>query len=483
MKDYNGTTTPTPWYNDRESITSVIIKEGVTNLGTYAFYLLSSLTSVSLPQGLTSIREKAFSQCINLSNITLPEGLTSIGNYVFYNTPLTSITIPGSVNTIGDYAFQGCQKLESVSLEVGVEIIGKYAFNNCIKLTSVDIPEGVKKIGDYAFIGCTSLTSITIPSSIKTIGRLTFSCKNLAEFTILNPDPETITTDAGAFGDVHTKNVTLYVPAGSETAYQGAPVWENFGSYLPIPDTTPTPTYHTLTLDVADGIDLYNFAAGNHQIEEGGHLHLQFLPEDRTLTAKDILFLVDGVETEFTVFGGSNYFSYILNPVEGDHTILVALREYTVTLPETEGIIYNVGAGSHRVPYGEKFSFSLTLADGIDPAGVQVFANGIEIQPDALRATSLIYTIDKIITSIEISFEGVNPTSNASLTHGVRLSIDNGQLTIDNETANAVDVSVYTVTGQNVVQLRALCGSKTITPRPGIYLVKAGREVYKVSVY
>ncbi|MDF9830906.1 hypothetical protein [Parabacteroides sp. PF5-6] len=248
------------------------------------------------------------------------------------------------------------------------------------------------------------------------------------------------------------------------------------------PETPGTGITHTIQLEVAEGIDLYNMTAGNHTVAEDDHLFLQFLPEDRALGAADILFLIDGIETAFTATESGNYYSYILNPVEADHTILIALREYPVTLPEVEGVTYNVGAGTHRVPYGETFTFSLTLADGIDPEKVHVFANGREIQPDALRAAVLTYTIDKVITSITVMIEGTNPTSNGDIAKGdITLSIVNCQLSIVNS-GPAVDVAVYEITGQTVVQLRALRGSKTLTLQPGIYLVKAGSQTFKIRI-
>ncbi|WP_277464457.1 choice-of-anchor Q domain-containing protein [Parabacteroides sp. PF5-6] len=241
-------------------------------------------------------------------------------------------------------------------------------------------------------------------------------------------------------------------------------------------------TYHNLTLEVAPGIELYNLTAGEYQIEDGSHLFLQFLPEDRTLTADDVLLLIDGVETEFKDFGEYYYFSYILNPITQQHSVVIALREYTVTLPEVQGITYDVGAGMHRVAYGNSFTFRLTLADGIDPADVHVYANGQEIRANKLRSTVLTYTIDRVITAVTVLIKGGSTTSNASLTHGVRLAIDNGQLTIDNEMANAVDVAIYTITGQNMVQLRGLRGSRTLTLPAGIYIVRAGQQSWKVII-
>ncbi|MDF9830439.1 hypothetical protein [Parabacteroides sp. PF5-6] len=249
------------------------------------------------------------------------------------------------------------------------------------------------------------------------------------------------------------------------------------------PSASEPGTYHSITLEVAGGIELYDLTAGTLQVAEGDHLFLQFLPEDRTLGADDILFLIDGVETAFTATAEGNYFSYILNPVAEDHTIQIALKEYTVTLTETEGVTYNVGAGEHTVAYAETFTFSLTLADGIDPEKVHVFANGVEILPNELRATILTYTIDRVITSITVVIEGTGgTTSNAELTHDVRVVVESGKLKVESE-GQAIDVAVYTINGQNVVSLRGLRGSHTLTLPAGIYLVKAGDKVYKVSTH
>lgn len=88
-----------PWYSNRSSVKSVVIEDGVTNIGNYAFYNCSSLTSV-----------------------TIPNSVTSIGNYAFYYcTGLTSVTIPNSVTSIGESAFSGCTNLKTVSNNSSLE--------------------------------------------------------------------------------------------------------------------------------------------------------------------------------------------------------------------------------------------------------------------------------------------------------------------------------------------------------------------------
>ena len=86
------------------------------------------------------------------ANVVIPNGVTSIGKYAFWGcSSLTSVTIPDSVKSIGDSAFWGCSSLESVTIPNSVTSIGENAFYKCSSLTSVTIPNSVKSIGDSAF--------------------------------------------------------------------------------------------------------------------------------------------------------------------------------------------------------------------------------------------------------------------------------------------------------------------------------------------
>ena len=208
-----------PWYNNRSSIKKVVIEQGVTTIGNYAFEGCASLTSVIIPDSVTTIGNYAFEGCASLTSITIPDSVTTIGNAAFINcSSLTSITIPDSVTTIGYNAFSWCWKLTSITVDAenqnyssqdgvlfnkdkttigcypagktvttytipdSVTTIGGCAFDYCTSLTSVTIPDSVTTIGDYAFHSCSSLTSVTIPDSVTTIGNAAFSsCDSLAD--------------------------------------------------------------------------------------------------------------------------------------------------------------------------------------------------------------------------------------------------------------------------------------------------------------
>ena len=136
MADYDGN--GAPWFDFYSQVKTVVIENGVTSIGEYAFYKCSSLTSVTIPDGLTSIGNGAFEHCARLTSVTIPNSVTRIGEYAFYDcTSLTSVTIPNSVTSIGEYAFCDCTSLTSVTIPASVTSIGWRAFYNCSALTDV----------------------------------------------------------------------------------------------------------------------------------------------------------------------------------------------------------------------------------------------------------------------------------------------------------------------------------------------------------
>ena len=146
MKDYNSDDNPSPASQKKDSVKKVVIEDGVTSIGNFAFYNCTSLTSITIPDSVTSIELAAFNNCNNL----------------------TSITIPDSVTSIGDSAFELCNKLSSITLSNNITSIGNWAFHGC-HLTSITIPDSVTSIGAMAFYSCSNLQTISLSckSSLK----------------------------------------------------------------------------------------------------------------------------------------------------------------------------------------------------------------------------------------------------------------------------------------------------------------------------
>ena len=229
-----------PWQEFCDEVERVIIEEGVTSVGGYAFMEFSKLekiqiaesvteigmhafagcpgvTDIDLPGSLTTIKTAAFEQCTGLCSVMIPEGVTEIGNIAFADcTSLSSVVIPASVSKMGNGtvgAFKGCVNLhtagpigqgtydiafgwteqipsyafdssmiESICLPQGLTQIGGYAFWCCKELYRVDIPEGVVKIGAGAFEYCEKLAELVLPRSIMAVDSNTFShCEGLTD--------------------------------------------------------------------------------------------------------------------------------------------------------------------------------------------------------------------------------------------------------------------------------------------------------------
>lgn len=158
--------------------------------------------NVVIPNGVTRIGDYAFWGCTDLTNVTLSNSITEIGWGAFIEcSSLTSITIPNSVTKIGSSVFDGCTNLKEINVNSGNPCYSSkdgimYNKNKTILICCPNgktyvsvIPNSVTKIGDGAFLGNANLTNITIPNSVTEIGYSTFAgCLNLVEITILNPN-------------------------------------------------------------------------------------------------------------------------------------------------------------------------------------------------------------------------------------------------------------------------------------------------------
>ena len=152
-----------PWKAFEKEITSVVLEDGVTSIGAYAFDGCSDLADVTIPNSVTSIGNDAFWACVGLTELTIPDSVTVIGAAAFYSCKnLTDVTIPDSVTSLGAFAFQNCSGLSSVVISNSVTSIGEGTFAMCSSLESVTVPVSVTIIGSAAFAMCTVLVSITI---------------------------------------------------------------------------------------------------------------------------------------------------------------------------------------------------------------------------------------------------------------------------------------------------------------------------------
>lgn len=164
--DLNETDKRPSWYDYRNQIYSVEIGEGVTSIGTNAFYSAESSYS-------------------SLISVILPNTLIKIGNNAFYGSNITGISIPANITHIGDDAFRNCDNLTSVSIAEGIKVIGERAFKGCTSLGYLDLPTTLTSLGGGAFADCSQLRQVRFMPSpngtkLTTVGDDLFNqCWNL----------------------------------------------------------------------------------------------------------------------------------------------------------------------------------------------------------------------------------------------------------------------------------------------------------------
>lgn len=184
--------------------TRLVIPEGVTSIGSYAFNCCKTLTDISVPDSVSTVGKRAFAASA-LESMVFGEDsqLTEIAEFCFYSCKnLQYVSLPDGITSIGRAAFGECTSLTSVG-SIGsnasvewpehITIISDRAFENCYNISSVEIPTYVTSIGASAFAVCTSLTEIYIPANVESIGRLAFQAGNAfgrrAEVQSIRVDP------------------------------------------------------------------------------------------------------------------------------------------------------------------------------------------------------------------------------------------------------------------------------------------------------
>lgn len=101
MQDYTSAR-ETPWFSNRADIRKIVVQNGVTSIGDYAFYGCENVTSVTLPGTVTQIGKLAFYGCKGLTSLELPESVAVVEDYAFAKASgLKTITFHGSAPLFG----------------------------------------------------------------------------------------------------------------------------------------------------------------------------------------------------------------------------------------------------------------------------------------------------------------------------------------------------------------------------------------------
>lgn len=217
-------------FRNYQSLKTVEIPEGVTEVGDQAFMDCRGVTRITLPNGLVRIGEQAFYSNINRESIQIPDTVRYIGARAFYNnTKNGNVTIPEGITDILEGTFQYNYSRMRLDTPSTLVTIGKNAFMGCSAMAAATFNEGLTTIGESAF-STTRINEFTIPSTVTNIGANAFS-KNplMTSFEIKAVTPPT--ADETPFSEC-PKLTTIIVPKGSLEAYKTATNWSAYADLM-----------------------------------------------------------------------------------------------------------------------------------------------------------------------------------------------------------------------------------------------------------
>ncbi len=206
-----------------DSLTTVILGEGITHIPAYAFFDCNSITCVSLPRTLVTVEDFAFWGCSSLEYLNLSDtSLQSIGTRALTNCmALLRFDLPATVTSVGEGVLEGCGSLAAMTLP----FVGSTATENTYlgylfgaasytftagfvpaSLQEIILLEGCTSIPSNAFFEVSCLSRITIPDTVTSIGlRAFYGCKKLVSVTL--PDSVTSIGDDAFHGCIRLQNV------------------------------------------------------------------------------------------------------------------------------------------------------------------------------------------------------------------------------------------------------------------------------------
>ena len=222
------------WYLGDDTITSVIIPEGVETIDQFAFANLTALETVVLPSTLKNIGYGAFFGCTSLHTVVGIEnvkfinqkafdgcklkGTVSLDNAVAVadrafagNSRLEEVILSEKTKSVAAYAFADCTKLKKVTIEADKIKLGKYAFQNCTALSKITLNTAVLPAG--AFDGCTSLTEVNLGADVAVIGEYAFRKTAVRKITVDAANTAFKVSDSNCLLDISGTTLVLVTPS------------------------------------------------------------------------------------------------------------------------------------------------------------------------------------------------------------------------------------------------------------------------------
>ena len=118
-------------------LTDIVFNGTVIATGTFRG---TNITSISMPNVIT-IGAYALAQTYYLSSIVLPDSVTTLGTQAFYSSDITSFVLSSNITNIPQSCFQDSKKFTTLVLPKKLTSISNSAFASCTGLLTVDMSE------------------------------------------------------------------------------------------------------------------------------------------------------------------------------------------------------------------------------------------------------------------------------------------------------------------------------------------------------
>lgn len=133
-------------------------------------YKHRNASAVTIPEGIVGIGRGAFAAMFDLETVTMPESLKCIAKGAFEDSSwIQDLQFMSGLRYVGPFAFRGCSSLLRATFADGVENLGTNIFESCWKMQSVRLPFTVTNIGVNAFSGCSAIRGVTVPTQVETM--------------------------------------------------------------------------------------------------------------------------------------------------------------------------------------------------------------------------------------------------------------------------------------------------------------------------
>lgn len=253
------------------SIKSIVIPEGVSQLGDYTFYGCANLKEISLPSSLEKIGKGAFSGCTalakadlsastitdipenafagdaNLATILLPRNIESVGREAFSHTKISSLNL-STVKSFESYALSGMPFLESLSINPDAEINDGLLMDNISLASLTGLPDYIPDyfaancstlpaqsashatgLGKYSFANTLAPGELVLSGFIRRIDRGALSgLSNISRIDVTALEDAVPEADELAFEGLTPSEITLLVSDKSMDVWKAHPVWGQF---------------------------------------------------------------------------------------------------------------------------------------------------------------------------------------------------------------------------------------------------------------